>query len=94
MNDGMNCKQAESEPVFVTLLGQLREESKVMNDFANAIRDKTFMLQDFTSPEKCGIEDQPQRLGVVGEIYDILDTIRTNNSILNDARNGLTTLLG
>ncbi len=67
-----------------------------MSEFSYIIRNKTNMLQDFSSPEKCSTnEDQEQsQPGVVNKLYDILDQFRKYNSVLNDAKNSLITLLG
>ena len=97
MSESYNTCKSEAEvvePTFLTIITRLREELSHLNENANIIRSKTYMLQDFTSPDKCSNEDQPQRVGVIGELYDCLDEFRKYNIVLDDVRNGLITLLG
>lgn len=94
MNDNGNCKAEPKIPEFQKILDKFKDELENLNDRAYSVRAKTFILRDFSSPDKSVSEDQPMRTGVIGELEDCLDRFNKYNSILKEANDGLVNLVG
>ena len=84
----------ESRPEFAELLDAFKEQLGYMGENSSIINEKVNTIKDLRSPEEEPRPEEPNQGGVLGELWMCVARMRTYNNTLNESKKSLVRFIG